>query len=66
MNGQVTAPLGEDGTPLFEDAESILEEFMGAAVPQSRLKWHYRSTHESLITFSNVSFYDADLYLSKR
>lgn len=28
----------------------------------SRLKWHYRSTHESLITFSNVMFYDADLH----
>ncbi len=35
---------------------------MGAGVSQSQLKWHYRSTHESLITFSNVSFYDADLY----
>ena len=35
---------------------------MGAGVPMSRLKWHYRSAHESLITFSNVSFYDADLY----
>jgi predicted alpha/beta superfamily hydrolase len=31
-------------------------------VPQCRLKWHYRSAHESLITFSNVSFYGADLY----
>jgi very-short-patch-repair endonuclease len=62
MSGQVTAPLAEDGTPLFEDTESILEEFIGAGLPQSRLKWHYRSTHESLITFSNVSFYDADLY----
>jgi len=28
----------------------------------SRLKWHYRSVHESLITFSTSSFYDADLY----
>ena len=46
----------------YEDAESVLEEFMGAGVPMSRLKWHYRSAHESLITFSNVSFYDADLY----
>ena len=35
---------------------------MGAGLPMSRLKWHYRSAHESLITFSNVSFYDADLY----
>ena len=62
MAGQAAAPLADDGTPLFEDSESILEEFMGAGVPRTRLKWHYRSTHESLITFSNVSFYDADLY----
>ena len=62
MSGTVAAPLGEDGTPLFDDSESILEEFMGSGAPMTRLKWHYRSTHESLITFSNVSFYDADLY----
>lgn len=61
-SGQVNAPLAEDGTPMYEDSESILEEFMGAGVPKSRLKWHYRSTHESLINFSNVSFYDAELY----
>lgn len=60
--GLVNAPLGEDGTPIFEDSESILEDFMGAGVPMSRLKWHYRSTHESLINFSNVSFYESDLY----
>ena len=63
MTGQVNAPLADDGTPLYEDAESILEAFMGAGVPMSRLKWHYRSAHESLIHFSNVSFYDADLYI---
>ena len=34
---------------------------MGCGVPMSRLKWHYRSAHESLISFSNVSFYDGDL-----
>jgi superfamily I DNA and/or RNA helicase len=45
-----------------EDAESILEEYMGAGVPMSRLKWHYRSAHESLIRFSNVAFYESDLY----
>jgi very-short-patch-repair endonuclease len=61
-SGQVNAPLGDDGTPIYEDSESILEDFMAAGAPQSRLKWHYRSTHESLITFSNVSFYDSDLY----
>jgi very-short-patch-repair endonuclease/KaiC/GvpD/RAD55 family RecA-like ATPase len=54
-------PSGDDGQPLFEDSESILEECMGVGVPMSRLKWHYRSAHESLITFSNTQFYDADL-----
>lgn len=62
QSGTVNAPIGEDGLPLYEDSQSILEEVMGAGVPQSRLKWHYRSAHESLITFSNVHFYDADLY----
>ena len=50
----------DDGVEV-PDAESILEAFMGCGVPMSRLKWHYRSAHESLISFSNVSFYDGDL-----
>ena len=62
MTGTTAAPIGEDGVPLFDDTESILEEFMGSGAPNTRLKWHYRSAHESLIYFSNVSFYDADLY----
>jgi very-short-patch-repair endonuclease len=61
-NGLVNAQLDEDGVPIFEDSESILEDFMGAGASQSRLKWHYRSAHESLISFSNISFYDAELY----
>jgi very-short-patch-repair endonuclease len=55
-------PQEEDGTPLYEDSESILEGLSGAGLHQSRLKWHYRSLHESLIHFSNVSFYDTELY----
>ncbi|HEX2094131.1 MAG TPA: DUF3320 domain-containing protein, partial [Longimicrobiaceae bacterium] len=62
MSGTVSAPTDEEGVPLFEDSESILEEFMGSGAPSTRLRWHYRSTHESLISFSNVSFYDAELY----
>jgi very-short-patch-repair endonuclease len=61
-SGQVNVQLDEDGIPIYEDSESILEDFMGAGAPLSRLKWHYRSAHESLISFSNVSFYDAELY----
>ena len=61
-SGQVNVQTDEDGLPLFDDSQSILEEVMSSGVPNSRLKWHYRSSHESLITFSNVSFYDSDLY----
>lgn len=61
-SGQVNVETDEDGLPLFDDSQSILEEVMSSGVPSSRLKWHYRSSHESLITFSNVSFYDSDLY----
>lgn len=61
-SGQVNVQTDEDGLPLFDDSQSILEEVMSSGVPSSRLKWHYRSSHESLITFSNVSFYDSDLY----
>lgn len=57
-----SGPVGDDGLPIVEDSESVLEEYMGAGLPVTRLKWHYRSAHESLITFSNVSFYDSDLY----
>lgn len=60
--GQSSTQRDEDGNPIIDDAESILEEFMGAGMPMSRLKWHYRSAHETLISFSNVTFYDADLY----
>ncbi|MEO7674984.1 MAG: AAA domain-containing protein [Pyrinomonadaceae bacterium] len=62
QSGQVNTVDGEDGLPLYEDTQSILEEVMGAGVAQSRLKWHYRSAHESLITFSNVKFYDSELF----
>ncbi len=62
MSGQVSAPVGDDGLPQYEDGESVLEEFMGAGLPTCRLKWHYRSAHEALISFSNKSFYDGELY----
>jgi very-short-patch-repair endonuclease len=60
--GTANTELDEDGLPMVQDAESILEEYMGAGIPMSRLKWHYRSAHESLIRFSNVEFYESDLY----
>lgn len=41
-----------------QDLESILDECLGIGMPKLGLNWHYRSRHESLITFSNVTYYD--------
>lgn len=50
---------GEDDTD--DDLESILDECIGSGVPQHSLTWHYRSRHESLITFSNYNYYGGSL-----
>lgn len=42
------------------DFESILD-LCSASFPQRRLKWHYRSRFEQLISFSNKNFYENDL-----
>lgn len=44
-----------------QDLASILDEFLGAGVPQLALNWHYRSKYESLIAFSNQRFYNGNL-----
>lgn len=51
---------GDDST-FLDDTESILEVAMKAFPHRRRLRWHYRSQHESLIAFSNERFYDGDL-----
>ncbi|WAS06142.1 AAA domain-containing protein [Gloeomargaritales cyanobacterium VI4D9] len=43
------------------DDESILDMSLKVFYPARRLKWHYRSRHESLIAFSNRHFYDNSL-----
>ena len=43
------------------DLESVLDECIAASFPVRKLKWHYRSRHESLIAFSNKKFYDSEL-----
>lgn len=42
------------------DFESILD-LCSTSMQQLRLRWHYRSRYEQLITFSNRNFYDSDL-----
>jgi very-short-patch-repair endonuclease/KaiC/GvpD/RAD55 family RecA-like ATPase len=41
--------------------DSVLEAAAGRFYPSRRLKWHYRSEHDSLIAFSNHEFYQNDL-----
>jgi superfamily I DNA and/or RNA helicase len=43
------------------DLESILDELIGASIPQRLLNLHYRSRRESLIAFSNSRYYDSSL-----
>lgn len=43
------------------DLESILDEMLGASIPQRSLNLHYRSRRESLIAFSNSRYYDNSL-----
>ena len=55
---------GEDDeeSAALAQTDSILD----AALPlfnMRRLRWHYRSQHESLITFSNQKFYNNDLVI---
>lgn len=39
------------------ELESVLEECLAVGFPRRHLGWHYRSRHESLITFSNYHYY---------
>ena len=48
--------------PLEDDLGSILEDCIAINLPQLYLSWHYRSRHESLISFSNEQFYDGRLF----
>ena len=52
---------GDSSEEQVEDLESILDECLGAGMNRLSLQWHYRSRHESLITFSNINYYDSKL-----
>ncbi|WP_257295146.1 DUF4011 domain-containing anti-phage protein Hhe [Endozoicomonas sp. YOMI1] len=51
-----------DDKVALEDSESILDSVI-PLFKSRRLRWHYRSRHESLIAFSNQNFYDSNLIL---
>lgn len=58
-----SAPEDDDGnTAAIQESESILDICL-TTFNKRRLRWHYRSEHESLIAFSNNRFYDDDLII---
>ncbi len=50
----------EEEAVVTDDVESVLDVCL-KQLPYRRLRWHYRSHHESLVQFSNERFYDGDL-----
>lgn len=60
FNASVEAADDEEETGDVTDFESILD-LCSTSMQQLRLRWHYRSRCEQLITFSNRNFYDSDL-----
>lgn len=55
-----TATTDEENMEM-EDLDSILDDFISLSLPSRYLSWHYRSQHESLISFSNKQYYDGRL-----
>ncbi|MFC7752037.1 DUF4011 domain-containing protein [Tsukamurella soli] len=51
----------EEAAESPEDLDSILTECVESGVERLWLTWHYRSQDESLIAFSNESYYDGRL-----
>ncbi len=51
----------DDDAGSMSDFESILDKCCSLGMPRKRLRWHYRSRRESLITFSNRFIYDNEL-----
>ncbi len=45
----------------LDEFESVLDLAKAGGMESLPLRWHYRSQHESLITYSNYSFYDGRL-----
>ena len=60
--GESDEEAAEAAPDEIEDLESILDECIAAGVHSTYLNWHYRSRHESLISFSNHYYYDDRLF----
>ena len=51
----------DEENPETEDLESVLDDCLALGIPEKHLIWHYRSKHESLIAFSNITYYSSRL-----
>jgi hypothetical protein len=47
----------DEESDMEEDTESLIDECLSLGLPETYLEWHYRSRHESLIAFSNKTYY---------
>lgn len=56
----VIAEEGGERVAIALDADSLLNQ-AARNLPATLLAWHYRSRHESLISFSNAAFYEGRL-----
>ncbi|MBT4328726.1 MAG: DUF4011 domain-containing protein [Gammaproteobacteria bacterium] len=53
----------DEGDDLIVDGPESILEMASTRFASRRLRWHYRSQHESLIAFSNSRFYNDDLVI---
>ncbi len=53
---------GKEENFALADLDSILDDALALGIPSQYLQWHYRSSHESLIAFSNQEFYHNKMY----
>ncbi|MDX2505737.1 MAG: AAA domain-containing protein [Gammaproteobacteria bacterium] len=60
FDSSASASDDEEEETVLDYTEAILDVCL-KQFPYRRLRWHYRSEHESLIQFSNEKFYDGDL-----
>ena len=61
-----TKLVDEDGQDEDTVSLQVTDSILDTVIPMfknRRLRWHYRSRHESLIAFSNKNFYDSDLII---
>jgi|APSaa5957512535_1039671.scaffolds.fasta_scaffold07340_2 very-short-patch-repair endonuclease len=61
-----TKLVDDDGQDEDTVSLQVTDSILDTVIPMfdnRRLRWHYRSRHESLIAFSNKNFYDSDLVI---